>query len=227
MKNQQLNILLVDDEPDILEIVSYNLLQEGYTVATASNGNEAITLANKIKPQLILLDIMMPELDGMATCKVIRENRALDDTIIVFFSAKGADYDQIAGFEAGADDYITKPIKPKVLVSKIKGLLRRAKKPQTAIRFKNILIDKNTYTVTIAGKAIILPKKEFELVYLLASQPNAIVTREEIMSKVWGDKVIVGGRTIDVHIRKIREKIGNKYIVTSKGVGYKFNPHEA
>ncbi len=227
MENKQLNILLVDDEPDILEIVSYNLLQEGYNITTASNGKEAITLANKLKPQLILLDVMMPELDGLATCKLIRENKALDDTIIVFFSAKGADYDQITGFEVGADDYITKPIKPKVLVSKIKGLLRRAKKPQTAIRFKNIHIDRDTYTVTIGDNTVTLPKKEFELIYLLASKPNTIVTREDIMSKIWGDKVIVGGRTIDVHIRKIREKIGDKYIVTIKGVGYKFNPHEA
>lgn len=223
----KIKILLVDDEPDIIEIVSYNLLQEGYDILTASNGKEAVSLAEKHKPQLILLDIMMPEMDGIETCKIIRNNKVLDNTIIVFFSAKGADYDQIKGFDAGADDYITKPIKPKVLISKIKGLLRRTKSSLSAnLTFKNIAISRNTYSVTIDNKVFTFPKKEFELIYLLASQANKIVTRQAIMQAVWGDKVIVGGRTIDVHIRKIREKIGSKYIETVKGVGYKFNTNE-
>jgi two-component system alkaline phosphatase synthesis response regulator PhoP len=223
----RIKILLVDDEPDILEIVSYNLLQEGYAVITASNGEEAIILAEKHKPQLILLDIMMPKMDGIEACKLIRKNKALDNTIIVFFSAKGADYDQIQGFEAGADDYITKPIKPKVLISKIKGLLRRTKSEKaTTLKYRSIEIDRNTFRVIINNKSFTFPKKEFELIYLLASNPNTIVTREKIMSSVWGEKIIVGGRTIDVHIRKIREKIGSKYIETVKGVGYKFNTNE-
>jgi two-component system alkaline phosphatase synthesis response regulator PhoP len=223
----KIKILLVDDEPDILEIVSYNLLQEGYDIITAPNGKEAIILAEKYKPQLILLDIMMPEMDGIEACKLIRKNKALDNTIIVFFSAKGADYDQIQGFEAGADDYITKPIKPKVLISKIKGLLRRTKSEKaTTIKYNSIEIDRNTFRVIIDTKSFTFPKKEFELIYLLASNPNTIVTREKIMSSVWGEKIIVGGRTIDVHIRKIREKIGSKYIETVKGVGYKFNTNE-
>jgi len=224
----KIKILLVDDEPDIIEIVSYNLLQEGYDIITASNGKDAVSLAEKHQPQLILLDIMMPEMDGVKACKIIRKNKALDNTIIVFFSAKGADYDQIIGFEAGADDYITKPIKPKVLISKIKGLLRRTKSEKaTSLKYKSIEIDRNTFSVIINNKAFTFPKKEFELIYLLASSPNAIVTREKIMSSVWGEKIIVGGRTIDVHIRKIREKIGSKYIETVKGVGYKFNTNEA
>ena len=223
----KIKILLVDDELDILEIVSYNLLQEGYDIITASNGKEAITLAEKHRPQLILLDIMMPEMGGIEACKIIRKNKVLDNTIIVFFSAKGADYDQIIGFEAGADDYITKPIKPKVLISKIKGLLRRTKSEKaTNLKFSSIEINRSTYGVIINNKSFTFPKKEFELIYLLASNPNTIVTREKIMSSVWGEKIIVGGRTIDVHIRKIREKIGSKFIETVKGVGYKFNTNE-
>jgi len=223
----KIKILLVDDELDILEIVSYNLLQEGYDIITASNGKEAVTLAEKYHPQLILLDIMMPEMGGIEACKIIRKNKVLDNTIIVFFSAKGADYDQIIGFEAGADDYITKPIKPKVLISKIKGLLRRTKSEKaTNLKFSSIEINRSTYGVIINNKSFTFPKKEFELIYLLASNPNTIVTREKIMSSVWGEKIIVGGRTIDVHIRKIREKIGSKFIETVKGVGYKFNTNE-
>jgi len=228
MDTAGIKILLVDDEPDILEIVSFSLRKSGYKVLTASNGKEAVALAKQEHPQLILLDMMMPVLDGLATCKLLRKNSALDETVVVFFTAKDTDYDQIIGFEAGADDYITKPIKTNVLLSKIKGLLRRTQqqKPSSILAFKNITIDKATYTVTVLDKKVVFPKKEFELLYLLASKANKIVTREEIMAKVWGDKVIVGGRTIDVHIRKIREKIGKHYIETNKGIGYKFNANE-
>ncbi len=225
MKNNDIKILLVDDEPDILEIVGYNLSQEGYRISTASNGKEAIIKAKKVKPHLILLDVMMPEMDGIEACEKIRNIDFLQDVIIAFFTARGEDYSQVAGFDAGADDYITKPVKPKVLVSKVKALLRRVKNiadQNHKIVVGNIIIDKEKYLIFIKDQKLSLPKKEFELFALLASNPGKVFKREAILDAVWGNEVIVGGRTIDVHIRKLREKIGDHYFKTVKGVGYKF-----
>lgn len=224
MEMEKYKILLVDDEKDILEFLGYNLKKEGYIVSTARNGRDAIEIAIQEKPHLIILDVMMPKMDGIETCSEIRAIPELSNTIIVFLTARGEDYSQIAGFEAGADDYITKPVKPKVMVSRIKALLRRYKEPEEKteeIILKNITIDKERYLVIKQGKEISLPKKEFELLILLASKPNKVFTREEIFSRVWGNDVIVGDRTIDVHVRKIREKVGLKSIKTIKGVGYK------
>jgi len=212
MKQQK--ILVVDDEPDILELVQYNLEKEGFAVRIASNGIEAIDLASQWSPHLILLDVMMPEMDGMETCIKIRENAKLDDAVIAFLTARSEDYSQIAGFDAGADDYITKPIKPRVLLSRIKALLRRGGKTLT--------IDRDRYVVIRNGEEMNLPKKEFELLSLLVSQPGKVFTRSAILSEVWGNDVVVGDRTIDVHIRKLREKLGDHYFKTVKGVGYKF-----
>lgn len=225
MKKKKIKILLVDDEPDILEIVSYNLSNEGYQIITAANGKEAIQKAREELPQLIIMDVMMPEMDGMEACENIRKLPKLANVIIAFLTARGEDYSQVAGFEAGADDYITKPIKPKVLVSKIKGLLRRFKEEQNNVDTLNvggIEINREEYKIIKEGQEIILPRKEFELFYLLASKPSKVFKREEILDKVWGNEVIVGGRTIDVHIRKLREKIGEELFKTIKGVGYKF-----
>ena len=227
MKNDSIRILLVDDEPDILEIVGYHLKKESYKVETAANGLEAVAKAEVFQPHLILLDIMMPEMDGIEACEKIRELDGLETVLIAFFTARGEDYSQVAGFEAGADDYITKPVKPKVLVSKVKGLLRRLKNPspqknEDILEFEDIKINKDQYFVDIKGKEITLPRKEFELLCLLASAPNKVFNRETILKTVWGQDVIVGGRTIDVHVRKLREKIGDNYIKTIKGVGYKF-----
>jgi len=224
MKKKDIKILLVDDEKDILEIVGYNLSQEGYQISTASNGKEAIAKAKKELPQLIILDVMMPEMDGIEACENIRKIPELQDTIITFLTARSEDYSQVAGFDAGADDYITKPIKPKVLVSKVKALLRRLKddtKTSTTLNVGNIEINREEYKIVNNGKEIILPRKEFELFYLLATKPGKVFTREEILDKVWGNEVVVGGRTIDVHIRKLREKIGDDFFKTIKGVGYK------
>ncbi|NNL79436.1 MAG: response regulator transcription factor, partial [Flavobacteriaceae bacterium] len=218
-------ILLVDDEPDILEIVGFNLSNEGYNVITAENGLEGIKKARKEKPNLIILDVMMPEMDGIEACERIRAIPDLQDSIVTFLTARGEDYSQIAGFEAGADDYITKPIKPKVLVSKVKALLRRLKYEDSndqVLKIGNLTIDREAYKILLKGKEIILPRKEFELLSLLASKPGKVFKREEILDKVWGNEVVVGGRTIDVHIRKLREKIGNNSFKTVKGVGYKF-----
>lgn len=223
-------ILLVDDEPDILEFVSYNLTKEGYQVSTASNGKEAIKKALEIKPHLIILDVMMPEMDGIETCTHIREIDELNNTIIAFLTARGEDYSQIAGFDAGGDDYIAKPIKPKVLVSRVKALLKRYSDAEPSsiqpdknlIQIGNIVIDKEKYVVFNDKEELVLPRKEFELLALLASKKNKVFTRDEIYSAVWGDNIIVGDRTIDVHIRKLREKLGNDLIKTIKGVGYKF-----
>lgn len=219
-------ILIVDDEDDILEFVSYNLAREGYHVKTASSGLEAIEKAKKHHPHLILLDVMMPGMDGIETCDQIRKNPALKNTMIAFLTARGEDYSQVAGFEAGADDYITKPIKPKVLISRIKALLRRLDGSKDALpeklEFGDLQIDTEQYLIKLKGKKIELPRKEFELLSLLVSRPGKVFPREEIMDKIWGNEVIVGGRTIDVHIRKLREKIGNDRIKTIKGVGYKF-----
>ncbi len=226
MKKNDIKILLVDDEADILEIVGYNLSSEGYQVITASNGIEAIEKAKKHKPQLIILDVMMPEMDGIEACEKLRGIPDLSNTIITFLTARGEDYSQIAGFDAGADDYITKPIKPKVLVSKVKALLRRLKESDnpsdTIIKVGALVINREEYKITNKGQEIILPRKEFELLSLLATKPNKVFKREEILDKVWGNEVVVGGRTIDVHIRKLREKIGDKSFKTVKGVGYKF-----
>lgn len=225
---------MVDDETDILEFLGYNIEREGYEVHTANNGRDAIKLAAEIKPHLILLDVMMPEMDGIETCEELRRSPQHENTVIAFLTARGEDYSQIAGFSAGADDYISKPIKPKVLISRIQALLKRVKmtepgttaEMQPVIELSDILIDRERFLVTKGGKDLVLPKKEFELLNLLISKPDKVFTREEIFSRVWGDNVIVGDRTIDVHIRKLREKIGEEYIKTIKGVGYKFlNPH--
>jgi two-component system alkaline phosphatase synthesis response regulator PhoP len=225
MKKKDIKILLVDDEADILEIVGYNLSQEGYQIATATNGREAITKAKKVIPHLIIMDVMMPEMDGMEACENIRKIPELNNVIITFLTARSEDYSQVAGFDAGADDYITKPIKPKLLVSKVKALLRRLKENEQnseTLNVGGIEINREEYKIVKEGVEIVLPRKEFELFYLLASKPGKVFKREEILDKVWGNDVIVGGRTIDVHIRKLREKIGEDFFKTIKGVGYKF-----
>jgi two-component system alkaline phosphatase synthesis response regulator PhoP len=227
MTNTSTKILLVDDEPDILEILSYNLSAEGYQISTASNGIEAVKKAKKHLPHLIIMDVMMPEMDGIEACEKIRMLPQLKDTIITFLTARGEDYSQVAGFEAGADDYITKPIKPKVLISKIKSLLRRlndesSKVNSEVVHIGDLTIDREAYKIISKGKEIVLPRKEFELLSLLASKPGKVFKRDEILDKVWGNEVVVGGRTIDVHIRKLREKIGDNSFKTIKGVGYKF-----
>lgn len=230
MKLTEQKILLVDDEKDVLEFISYNLNKEGYKVLTAHNGRDGIELARKFVPQLILLDVMMPRMDGMEACEELRKIRELDNTIIVFLTARGEDYSQIAGFKAGGDDYIVKPISPKVLISKIKALIRRRdrannsaeKQENVIIEQDDIILDREKYIVIKKGKKLSLPKKEFELLALLISKPERVFSRDEIFSKIWGDDVIVGDRTIDVHIRKLREKVGEKYIQTVKGVGYKY-----
>jgi len=225
MKKSNTRILLVDDEEDILEILSYNLSQEGYKVFTAGDGLEAIKQAEKHKPHLIIMDVMMPKMDGIEACEELRKNHVFNDTIIMFLTARAEDYSYVAAFEAGADDYVPKPIKPKVLLSKVKGLLRRIKKQEEEvdnIRIGDLLIDREEYKVVVGEKSFNLPRKEFELLYLLASKPEKVFKREKIMEKVWGSEVIVGDRTIDVHIRKLREKVGDQYFKTVKGVGYKF-----
>jgi two-component system alkaline phosphatase synthesis response regulator PhoP len=226
MKAKDITILLVDDEPDILEIISYNLKAEGYKVKTASSGREGVEKAKKVRPDLILLDVMMPEMDGIEACEQIRKTPGLEHTIIAFLTARGEDYSQVAGFEVGADDYITKPVKPKVLTSRLKALLRRRPlkpaKSEERTTLGDMVIDIERYHIEIKGKVVELPRKEFELLGLLASKPGKVFTRDEIMDRIWGTKVIVGGRTIDVHIRKLREKIGDERIKTIKGVGYKF-----
>jgi len=224
MKKKDIKILLVDDEPDILEIVGYNLTNEGYDTKSATNGIEAIKIAKEYQPHLILLDIMMPEMDGIETCEKLRDIDAFKDTIIVFFTARNEEFSQSAGFDAGADDYITKPIKPKLLLKKIKALTRRLRDPETSTIVQNLgslVIDSGSYTVTVNNEIVPLPKKEFELLSLLISSPGNVFKRDEILNKVWSN-VVVGDRTIDVHIRKLRKKIGDNYFDTIKGVGYKF-----
>ncbi len=225
MDNEHI-ILLVDDEPDIVEFLSYNLKKEGFKVYTANNGKDGIKTAREITPHLIVLDVMMPGMDGIETCQEIKQIPSLSKTLIMFLTARGEDYSQIAGLDAGADDYITKPIKPQLFISRIKALLRRYSDEtipeNTTIKIHDLLIDREKYLVIKQGKKIVLPKKEFELLYLLASKPSRVFTREEILSKIWGDDVVVGDRTIDVHIRKVREKIGMEFISTVKGIGYKF-----
>lgn len=229
MNTKDYKILLVDDEPDIIEFLSYNIRKEGFEVFTANNGKEAIEKAKKINPHLILLDVMMPEMDGIETCEALRQDESLQNTIIAFLTARGEDYSQIAGFDAGGDDYITKPVKPKVLISRIKALLKRFRSANSVedesdmvIQQANLIIDKERYLVIKDGEELILPKKEFELLVLLISKPDRVFTRDEIFTAVWGDNIVVGDRTIDVHIRKLREKIGDNHIKTIKGVGYKY-----
>jgi two-component system alkaline phosphatase synthesis response regulator PhoP len=223
-------ILLVDDEPDILEFIGYNLKKEGFSVLTANNGQDGLKIAQSENPHLIVLDVMMPGMDGIETCEEIRKVPTLKNTLVVFLTARGEDYSQIAGFDAGADDYITKPIKPKVLISRVKALLKRYSntnqgeepKDGNKITVGDLIIDREKYIVTSGEKELSLPKKEFELLLLLAAKPDRVFTRDEIYASVWGDNIIVGDRTIDVHIRKLREKIGQDHIRTIKGVGYKF-----
>ena len=223
--NDNIKILVVDDEEDILEFLSYNLRAEGYDVIVANNGILAIELAKQQQPSLIILDVQMPDMDGITTCEKIREIPSLKETVVTFLTARSEDYSQIAGFEAGADDYITKPIRPKVLVSRVKALLKRrgiTQDTNSIIELGDIVIDKEKHLTTYKGQEVIFAKKEFKLLKLLISKPGKVFTREEILEKVWGSDIIVGDRTIDVHIRKLREKLADHYIKTVKGVGYKF-----
>jgi two-component system alkaline phosphatase synthesis response regulator PhoP len=222
--NANYRVLIVDDEPDILEFISYNLKKEGYEVYVNNNGRDAIQTAKRVHPHLILLDVMMPDLDGIETCRIIREDNSLKDTIIAFLTARNEDYSQIAGFDAGADDYINKPIKPRVLTSRLQALLRRLNGDDKSgqIDVAGLSINREKYLVTQDGVEHNLPRKEFELLSLLASKPGKVFTRDDILKQVWGGQVVVGDRTIDVHIRKLREKFGEDCIKTVKGVGYKF-----
>lgn len=225
MEASEYKILLVDDEKDIIEFLSYNLAREGFKVFSANSGKEALKIARQQIPDIIVLDVMMPGMDGVETCEALRENEELKDSIIVFLTARADDYSQIAALDSGGDDFITKPIKPKVFISKIYSLLRRSKPAVSEIpkqmELKNLKIDAEKYLVEIGGKNIVLPRKEFELLFLLSTKPGKVFTREEIFTKIWGNDVIVGDRTIDVHVRKIREKVGDDVIKTIKGVGYK------
>lgn len=218
-------ILLVDDEQDILNFLSYNLKKEGYKVFTASNGEDGVKMVQQIHPSLILMDIMMPKMDGIEACQVIRKDLNISQPIIAFLTSRSEDYSQIAGFEAGADDYITKPVRPRLLISKVESLLRRLNKPVSGAKdsTSSIKIDREKFMVEISGKNLLLPKKEFELLELLASRPGKVYSREQILTIVWGNDTVVGERTIDVHIRKLREKLGDDYIRTIKGIGYTFS----
>ena len=223
MKKLPTKILIVDDEPDIIEILKYNLNNEGYNVKSANNGKKAVEKAKKFIPDIILLDVMMPEMDGIEACVELKKISTLSNTRIIFLSARGEDFTQIAAFDAGADDYVTKPVKPKILIKKISSISKRINNNlSNFLDLGDIKIDKESYLISINKEDISLPRKEFELLYLMASKPGKVFSRDEIMAKVWGTQVIVGDRTIDVHIRKLREKIGDKYIKTIKGVGYKF-----
>ncbi len=225
MEDKAQHILIADDEPDILEIISFNLEKEGYTVHTASNGNEALDKARKLNPDLIILDVMMPGKTGVEVCRILRSQPAFQETLIIFLTAMSDEASQIKGLETGADDYVNKPISPKVLTSRVNALFRRLGNKETGknITIGDISIDPVKYLVTISGKEVVLAKKEFELIYLLASRPGRVFLRNEILSQVWGNDVIVGDRTIDVHIRKVRQKLGIDCITTVKGVGYKFD----
>ena len=225
MKNLSTKVLIVDDDPEIIEILNYNLVNSGFITKSASNGLEAIKKAKKFVPDIILLDVMMPQMDGIEACIEIRKIEKLSNTRIIFLSARGEDFTQIAAFDAGADDYISKPVKPKILLKKISSIVKRLNRnnnPSGILDLGEIIIDRESYLVTINKDEKNLPRKEFELLYLLATKPGKLFTREEIMLKVWGTEIFVGDRTIDVHIRKLRKKIGEKYIRTTKGVGYKF-----
>ncbi len=219
-------VLVVDDEEPILELLKYNLEKQGYEVRIASNGNEAVEIAKKFHPDLVLLDIMMPKMDGVETCRLLRANPDLQNTFIVFLTARAEEYSEIAAFDVGADDYILKPIKPRALMSRISALFRRESKkksPTAQITIGELIIDRTSYTIKIGGKEINLPKKEFELLFFLAQNPNKVFSRDDLLQNIWGSDVYVLARTVDVHIRKVREKIGEDYITTVKGVGYKFN----
>jgi two-component system, OmpR family, alkaline phosphatase synthesis response regulator PhoP len=230
MDLKEAKILVVDDEPDIVEFLSYNLKKEGFNIYSSNNGKDAVKKAQKINPHLILLDVMMPEMDGIETCEKLRENPLLLNTLIIFLTARAEDYSQIAGFQAGGDDYITKPVKPKVLVTRLKAILRRygmranesISDSVEVLRFNDLIIDAEKHMVFLDNKELILPRKEFRLLQLLTSKPSKVFTRDEIFDSIWGTDIFVGDRTIDVYIRKIREKIGESKIVTIKGVGYKF-----
>jgi len=227
--SKERKILLVDDEKDILELLIYNLEKEGFNVKTTSNGKDAVKIAGEFLPDLILLDIMMPDQDGVETCRQLREIPALASSYIIFLTARSEEYSEVAGFEAGADDYIVKPIKPRALVSRIQASFRRQKdldQSEDIIKIGNLEIDKSSYTINIGDQQITLPKKEFELLFFLAGHPNRIFSREELLTSIWGTDIYVLARTVDVHIRKVREKIGNDFISTVKGVGYKFIDEE-
>jgi two-component system, OmpR family, alkaline phosphatase synthesis response regulator PhoP len=218
------SILIIDDEIDILEILKYNLLKEGFEVEVASNGLEGIEIAKSFKPDLIILDVMMPQMDGIEVCEAIRKLPGFESTLICFLTARGEDYSQIAGLDAGADDYISKPVKPRVLISRINAILRRKSapvQPENEV-IEDLVINREKYLVYKNGEPLHLPKKEFELLALLASRPDIVFERDQILEKVWGSDIVVGDRTIDVHVRKLREKIGDNYIKTVKGIGYKF-----
>ena len=219
-------VLVVDDEEPILELLKYNLEKQGYEVRIASNGYEAVEIAKKFHPDLVLLDIMMPKMDGVETCRLLRANPDLQNTFIVFLTARAEEYSEIAAFDVGADDYILKPIKPRALMSRISALFRREtkkKSPTAQITVGDLIIDRTSYTIKIKGKEVNLPKKEFELLFFLAQNPNKVFSRDDLLQNIWGSDVYVLARTVDVHIRKVREKIGEDYITTVKGVGYKFN----
>ncbi|RZJ78750.1 MAG: response regulator transcription factor [Flavobacterium sp.] len=226
MNNAGQKILIVDDEPDILELIEYNLKKEGYQVFTASNGQEGITVAKKVHPDLIILDIMMPKMDGIEACRLMRAIPDFKNTFMVFLTARSEEYSEIAGFNVGADDYIAKPIKPRALVSRINAILRRntgtEEISENKLEIGDLVIDREAYLVFQGGNKVVLAKKEFELLYLLASKPGKVYTRESILKNIWEDSVVVTNRTIDVHIRKLREKLGETYVSTVKGVGYKF-----
>ncbi|MCR9015967.1 response regulator transcription factor [Aquiflexum gelatinilyticum] len=222
---QKVKILVVDDEPDIIDILTYNLKKEGYEVESAEDGIKAVKIAAKFLPDVILLDIMMPNQDGVETCRQIREIPELKGTFIIFLTARAEEYSEVAAFDVGADDYITKPIKPRALMSRIAALFRRESKKENEvaqIKIKDLIIDRTSYTIDKNGKTITLPKKEFELLYFLAKNPNIVFSRDDLLQNIWGTDVFVLARTVDVHIRKVREKIGEDYITTVKGVGYKF-----
>ncbi len=226
MNNPGQKILIVDDEPDILELIEYNLKKEGYQVYLASNGQEGITVAKKVHPDLIILDIMMPKMDGIEACRLMRAIPEFKNTFMVFLTARSEEYSEIAGFNVGADDYIAKPIKPRALVSRINAILRRNtasdELSDNKLEIGDLVIDREAYLVFQSGNKVVLAKKEFELLYLLASKPGKVYTRESILKNIWEDSVVVTNRTIDVHIRKLREKLGETYVSTVKGVGYKF-----
>lgn len=221
--NNKATILFADDDPDILSMISYNLEKEGYTVFTAENGEEAVELSQKVKPDLILLDVMMPKMDGVQVCEAIRGQELEVQPLIAFLTSRAEDYSQIAGFNAGGDDYINKPIRPKVLLSRIEALLRRAKGAPKIELNQDLVLDTNRFLLFFKGEELYLPKKEFELLSFLMKKPGIVSNRDQILAEVWGDDTIVGERTVDVHIRKLREKIGDDYIRTIKGVGYTFN----
>jgi two-component system alkaline phosphatase synthesis response regulator PhoP len=225
MDISSIKVLVVDDDPDIVEILKYNLKNSGYSVKSAGNGVEAIKKAKKFIPDIILMDVMMPEMSGIEACEEIKNIDQLSQAIIIFLSARSEDYTQISAYDAGADDYISKPVKPKILIKKISNIAKKIRSEKNALKIidlGSIKINKEEYVVIKDKKEILLPRKEFELLFLLATKPEKVFTREEIMNKVWGTQVIVGDRTIDVHVRKLREKIGEKHIKTLKGVGYKF-----